>query len=255
MKKKTLFITSCLFVYIGAVATIARAGGTFTSTAVPNHYQETNIQKGTFNDRALKGFDPANITCSDSNMDGMIGQNECSWGDTSTPWFPNSSVNTQFGSGVIPGGSSAQLEQSADVTIGEPHFRVKFFNTPSAPDTTSTAGVSSSPSGSLRAQHNEFGFEVVIDKKNDPLEPYYLKFFVPYTTIDSSQDNQGNMAGSATGTYYKEITEMNPMNPGVFNRYTVTGTFTSTGSSYSASSNCDTGCTSDNEWSWRSNWP
>jgi len=255
MKRKNLFATSWLLLALIFIAPPVRAGGTYTTVPVPNHYQETNIQKGTFNDRTVRGFDPSNITCSDSNMDGMISQGECSWGDTSTPWFPNPAVNTQFGSGVIPGGGDAQLEQSADVTIGEPHFRVRFFNTPSAPDTTANAGVSSKPSGNLRTQHNEFGFEVVIDKKNDPLEPYYLRFFVPYTTVDSSQDNQGNMSGSATGTYYKEITEMNPMHPGVFNRYTITGTFTSTGSSYNASSNCDMGCTSDNEWSWRSNWP
>lgn len=221
-----------------------------------NNIQQTVQENGAYNERSIRGFDPANITCNDANGDGMMSQDECSWGDTSTPWFQHPELNTQYGAGVIPGGSGAQLEQSADITIGEPHFAVRFYNVPSAPDTTATSGVTSGPSGNLRAQHNEFGFEVVVDKKTDPLEPYYLKFYIPYTTVDSTQDSGGVMSGNASGTYYKEITEMNPMNPGVFNRYTVTGTFTSTGDgSYNATSSCESGCTSDEEWSWRSQWP
>ncbi len=215
-------------------------------------------QEGTYNDRTSKGFDPATITCTDLNGNGWTDQGECSWGDTSTPWFPNASVDTQMGSGVIPGGSSAALGQTATTVVSEPHFTVKYYNAPSAPNTTATSGVTSTTSAGLRTQHNEFGFEVVVDKKTDPLEPYYLKFVVPYTTVDSTQiDTTGDMAGDATGIYSKEVTEMDPNNPGVFYRYTITGTYTSTGSSYTnTGSNCDTGCTTDNEEQWRSQqWP
>ena len=127
---------------------------------------------------------------------------------------------------------------------------------PIPPNTTATSGVTSTTSAGLRTQHNEFGFEVVVDKKTDPLEPYYLKFIVPYNTVDSTQsDTTGDMTGNATGIYSKEVTEMDPNNPGVFYRYTITGTYTSTGNSYTSSSSCDTGCTSDSEGEWRSQWP
>ena len=218
--------------------------------------QQTNSEKGTYNDRSTKGFDPTTITCTDLNGNGWTDQGECSWGDTSTPWFPNASVDTQKGSGVIPGGSSSALGQTATITVSEPHFTIKYYNAPSAPNTTATYGVTSTASAGLRTQHNEFGFEVVVDKKTDPLEPYYLKFIVPYNTVDSTQsDTTGDMTGNATGIYSKEVTEMDPNNPGVFYRYTITGTYTSTGNSYTSSSSCDTGCTSDSEGEWRSQWP
>lgn len=210
------------------------------------------------NEPCTKGFNPDNITCTDKNGNGWIDQGECSWGDTSTPWFPNPFVDTQNGNNVIPGGSGAALGQTATQTLNDgPHFTIKFYNTPSAPGTTYTSGVTSSPSASLREQHNEFGFEVVIDKKTDPLEPYYLKFYIPYTTVDSTQDTTGAMAGDATGTYSKEITEMDPNNPGVFNRYTITGNFTSNGanSSYGCDPTKTPDCNADVEGSWRSNWP
>lgn len=211
-------------------------------------------QEGTYNDRTTKGFDPATITCTDLNGNGWTDQGECSWGDTSTPWFPNASVDTQNGSGVIPGGSGATLGQTATTVVSEPHFTVKYYNAPSAPNTTATSGVTSTTSAGLRTQHNEFGFEVVVDKKTDPLEPYYLRFAVPYNTVDSTQiDTTGDMLGNATGIYSKEVTEMDPNNPGVFYRYTITGTYTSTGTYSSA---CDTGCTTDSEGQWRqSQWP
>ena len=216
-------------------------------------YDTSNVEKGTYNDRTIKGFDPASITCTDSNGNGWIDQGECSWGSTSTPnaWAPP----PEKGAGVIPGGSGATLGQTATTTIKDgPHFTTKFYNAPLAPNTTATSGVTSSPSAALRTQHNEFGFEVVIDKKTDPLEPYYSKFYIPYTTVESTQaDTTGDMTGNATGIYSKEITEMDPNNPGVFNRYTVTGTYTSTGNSYTSS--CGTGCTSDSEAQWRSQWP
>ncbi len=224
-----------------------------------NMNAETDSNTGTFNDREVKGFDPdTSITCIDSDGNGWMSSDECSWdGSTSTPWFANPSADTQNGTGVSPGGSGATLGQTATTTIEDgPHFTIKYYNEPSAPNTTYEYGVTSTPSGSLREQHNEFGFEVVIDKKTDPLEPYYLKFYIPYTTVDSTQlDSTGEMSGDATGIYSKEVTEMDPNNPGVFNMYTITGTFTSTGSSYTVSSSCDTGCTSDEEWQWRSQWP
>ncbi|MBI5038850.1 MAG: hypothetical protein HZC13_03665 [Nitrospirae bacterium] len=220
-------------------------------------YDESSVEKATYNDRTTKGFDPSTITCTDSNGNGWIDQGECSWGDTSTPWSPDPSKSTEKGVNVIPGGSGAALGQTATTTIQDgPHFTTKYYNAPSAPNTTATTGVTSSPSGNLRAQHNEFGFEVTVDKKTDPLEPYYQKFYIPYVTVDSTQaDTTGNMTGTATGIYSKEVTEMDPNNPGVFYRYTVTGTYTSTGNSYSSSSSCDTGCTSDSEGQWRSQWP
>ena len=120
--------------------------------------------------------------------------------------------------------------------------------------------MTSQPTGSLREQHNEFGFEVVIDKKTDPLEPYYMKFYIPYTTVDSTQttgsDTGGGMVGNATGIYAKEVTEMDQNNPGVFYRYTVTGTFTSTGSSYSSSDSCVSGGpTDEGPWPVVPQWP
>lgn len=209
------------------------------------------------------GFDPSTITCLDSNGNNMMDPGECSSEDTSSPWFLNPDANNQKGVGVIPGGSAATLGQTAYMTIVEPHFVVKFFNAPSAPDTTYTFGVISTPSGNLREQHNEFGFEVIIDKKTDPLEPYYLKFYVPYSTVDSAQvSDTGEITLSpdcdgtveACGIYSKEITEMDPSNPGVFNRYTITGTFTSTGTNYTTGSTCETGCTTDDESYWRADW-
>ena len=234
-------------IFLLSFSTTAMAEGTI---------QQTNLEKGTYNDRSTKGFDPATITCTDLNGNGWTDQGECSWGDTSTPWFPNASVDTQKGSGVIPGGSSSALGQTATITVSEPHFTIKYYNAPSAPNTTAAYGVTSTASAGLRTQHNEFGFEVVVDKKTDPLEPYYLKFIVPYNTVDSTQsDTTGDMTGNATGIYSKEVTEMDPNNPGVFYRYTITGTYTSTGNSYTSSSSCDTGCTSDSEGEWRSQWP
>ncbi len=224
----------------------------------------TSSTKGTYcangrdpvnNVPCTNGFDPANITCTDQNGNGWIDQGECSWGDTSTPWIANSAINTQKGSGVVAGGSGAALGQTSTTIVSEPHFTVRYYNAPVAPGTTATSGVTSTPSGSLTNQHNEFGFEVVVDKKTDPLEPYYLKFYTPYVTVDSTQSGEGSMVGNATGIYAKEVTEMDPNNPGVFYRYTVTGTYTSTGNSYSSSSNCVTGCTTDNEATWRSQWP
>ena len=149
----------------------------FSSTALAET-DSKEIHTGTYNDRTVKGFDPANITCVDSNGNGWIDQGECSWGDTSTPWFSDPASDTQKGNGVIAGGSGAALGQTAAMLIEEPHFRVRYYNAPSAPGTTATSGMTSRPSGSLREQHNEFGFEVVIDKKTDPLEPYYMKFYI-----------------------------------------------------------------------------
>ncbi len=248
------FTLALLFLFFNASA--MAAGSYIPDGPSPDTAQETRVEQGTYNDRAIKGFDPANITCTDSNGNGWIDQGECSWGDTSTPWFPNAAVDTQKGSGVIPGGSGALLGQTATTTVIQPHFSARYYNAPSAPNTTATFGVTSSPSGGLRAQHNEFGFDVVVDKKTDPLEPYYLKFYIPYTTVDSTQvDTTGTMTGNATGVYSKEVTEMDPNNPGVFNRYTITGTYTSTGNAYTSGSNCDTGCTTDTEGQWRSQWP
>jgi len=247
------FVLSVLLLFVSAPA---MAAGSYSSEGSPDAIQETTQEKGTYNDRTSKGFDPATITCTDLNGNGWTDQGECSWGDTSTPWFPNASVDTQKGSGVIPGGSSAALGQTATTVVNEPHFTIKYYNAPSAPNTTATSGVTSTSSAGLRDQHNEFGFEVVVDKKTDPLEPYYLKFVVPYNTVDSTQvDTTGDMTGNATGIYSKEVTEMDPNNPGVFYRYTITGTYTSTGNSYTSSSSCETGCTTDSEGQWRSQWP
>jgi len=231
-------------------------GESYGADGSPNVNQQTSQERSAYNDRSLRGFDPASITCTDSDGNGWISQGECSWGSTSTPWFSDPALDTQQGNGVTPGGSGAALGQTATTVVSAPHFSVKYYNAPSAPGTTATSGVTSSPSAGLRAQHNEFGFEVVVDKKTDPLEPYYLKFYVPYYTVDSTQEaSTGGMTGAAAGIYSKEITEMDPNNPGVFNRYTITGTFTSTSGAYNASSNCNTGCTSDGEWGWRSQWP
>jgi len=245
MKAWSYFLISAIFIF---------------STTALAETAAVEMHSGTFNDRSVKGFDPANITCTDSNGNGWIDQGECSWGDTSTPWFADPASDTQKGNGVIAGGSGAALGQTAAMLIKEPHFTVRYYNAPSAPGTTATSGMTSQPSGSLREQHNEFGFEVVVDKKTDPLEPYYMKFYVPYTTVDSTQttqpDSGGEMVGNATGIYSKEITEMDPNNPGVFYRYTVTGTFTSTGNSYSSSSNCETGCpTDEGPWPVSPQWP
>src|SRR3990172_5217688 len=81
-------------IFLLSFSTTAMAEGTI---------QQTNLEKGTYNDRSTKGFDPATITCTDLNGNGWTDQGESSWGDTSTPWFPNASVDTQKGSGVIPG--------------------------------------------------------------------------------------------------------------------------------------------------------
>ncbi|MBI5192662.1 MAG: hypothetical protein HZA08_04360 [Nitrospirae bacterium] len=233
----------------------AFCAGNYTAGGSPDNYQETTIQKGTYNDRATKGFDPTTIVCVDANGNGWIDQGECSWGSTSTPWFADPALDTQKGNNVTPGGSSASLGQTTTTTVSEPHFKLNYFNAPSAANTTATSGVTSGPSGNLRAQHNEFGFEVVVDKKTDPLEPYYLKFSVPNITVDSTQSSTtGDMTGTAAGEYAKEITEMNPNNPGVFYRYTVTGTFTSESNSFT-SSTCTSGCTNDNEAQWRAQWP
>jgi len=269
MKKAFGKLNLAAFILMCFVITdTAGAAGSYSSATSPESYQQTTVSNGTYCAKGVNpttgmpcttGFDPANITCTDQNGNGWIDQGECSWGDTSTPWFSDPALDTQKGSGVTPGGSGTALGQTSMTLVSEPHFSVRYYNAPLAPGTTATSGVTSQPSGSLREQHNEFGFEVVVDKKTDPLEPYYLKFSIPYTTVDSTQSTQagteGNMAGNATGIYSKEITEMDPNNPGVFYRYTVTGTYTSTGNSYSSSSNCETGCTTDEEASWRSQWP
>jgi len=262
--KLNLAVLLLLFVCF-AVADTAGAEGSYSSPTSPESYQQTSSDTGTYCAKGVNpttgmpctnGFDPANITCTDQNGNGWIDQGECSWGDTSTPWFSNPALDTQKGNGVVAGGGGAALGQTTTTLVSEPHFSVRYYNAPVAPDTTATSGVTSQPSGSLTNQHNEFGFEVVVDKKTDPLEPYYLKFSMPYTTVDSTQSSQsGDMVGNATGIYSKEITEMDPNNPGVFYRYTITGTYTSTGNSYSSSSNCVTGCTTDDEASWRSQWP
>ena len=240
----------------------------FNSSAVLAESEQVDRHIGTYNDRTVKGFDPASITCTDQNGNGWIDQGECSWGDTSTPWFADPASDTQNGNGVIAGGSGAALGQTATMLIKEPHFKVSYYNSPSAPGTTATSGMTSQPSGSLREQHNEFGFEVVVDKKTDHLEPYYMKFYIPYTTVDSAQDlTTGDMATNpdctgpvgtmSCGTYSKEITEMDPNNPGVFYRYTVTGTFTNNGTDYSygCDPTLDQDCTVDQETDWRSSWP
>ena len=232
----------------------AYCAGNYSSGGSPDNNQETSQENGTYNDRTTKGFDPSTIVCVDANGNGWTDQGECTWGSTSTPWFADTSLDTQKGNNVQPGGSGASIGQTATTTVSEPHFTIKYFNEPSAPNTTATSGVTSGTTGNLRSQHNEFGFEVVVDKKTDPLEPYYLKFSVPYVTVDSTQSTTtGDMTGLASGEYAKEITEMNPNNPGVFYRYTVTGTYTSSGGSFS--STCTTGCTEDNEFQWRANWP
>src|SRR3972149_6513003 len=69
----------------------------------------------TFNDRSVRVFDPANITCTDSNGNGWIDQGECSWGDTSTPCFSDPASDTQQGNGVVAGGGGAALGQSAEM--------------------------------------------------------------------------------------------------------------------------------------------
>lgn len=251
--KSSLFTLPLVLFFLSGTVLVEES---YSADGSPESSQQTSSEEGTYNDRSLRGFDPANITCTDSDGNGWIGQGECSWGDTSTPWFPNQAINTQQGAGVIPGGSGAALGQTAAITVSEPHFTVRYYNAPSAPGTTATSGVTSSPSAGLREQHNEFGFEVAVDKKTDPLEPYYLKFYIPYTTVDSTQvESTGDMTENATGAYSKEITEMDPNNPGVFNRYTITGTFTSTGGAYTSSSSCETGCTSDDEGQWRAQWP
>ncbi len=251
-----------------AIADRAAAEGSYVLEGSPEAYQQTQVSNGTYCAKGVNpvtglpcsnGFDPSNITCTDQNGNGWIDQGECSWGDTSTPWFASEALDTQKGKGVIPGSSGASLGQTSSTEVQEPHFSMKYYNAPLAPGTTAVSGVSSQPSGSLRDQHNEFGFEVVVDKKTDPLEPYYLKFYIPYTTVDSTQSTQagteGGMVGNATGIYSKEVTEMDPNNPGVFYRYTVTGTFTSTGNSYSTNTSCEIGCTTDEEANWRAQWP
>ncbi|MCC6544426.1 MAG: hypothetical protein IT392_07990 [Nitrospirae bacterium] len=265
MKVSDKLITTLLFMLYAsfAVTDAVKAEGSYSNPISPEAYQQTTVSNGSYCAKGVdpttglpctNGFDPANITCTDQNGNGWIDQGECSWGDTSTPWFSNPAMDTQKGNGITPGGSGASFGQTSTTLVSEPHFTVKYFNAPSAPGTTATSGVTSQPSGGLTGQHNEFGFEITVDKKTDPLEPYYLKFSIPYTTVDSSQSG-GNMVGNATGVYSKEVTEMDPNNPGVFYRYTITGTYMSTGNSYSSSSNCTIGCTSDQESTWRSQWP
>lgn len=224
-----------------------------------NQVIQGNQETATFNERGTRGFNPATIICIDADGNGWISAGECSWGSTSTPYFANPEANTQKGVGIISGGTTDAIGQTATQTINDgPHFTIRYYNAPSAPGTTYTSGVTSNPiAGNLRQQHNEFGFEVVVDKKTDPLEPYYLKFYIPYITVESNQVlGTGVMSGNATGNYYKDITEMDPNNPGVFNRYTVTGTFTSTGNTSTFSSTCQTGCTTDPEqWRQQMNWP
>ncbi len=267
---KSWFFTLLIAILLSGNLALAEEGA--------NNSMETQQQNGTYNERGTRGFDPDNITCIDSSdgqrkklseITGWAVEGSCSWGSTSTPWFANPAVDTQKGTGLIPGGSGATIGQTATMTIKDgPHFTTRYFNAPSASSTTS--GMTSNPvAGNLREQHNEFGFEVVVDKKTDPLEPYYLRFYIPYS-VDSTQNTTGDpaqnitpgdMSGDATGNYLKEITEMDPNNPGVFNRYTITGTFTSTGDSYTYGSSCETGCTTDPEgpgadgWRERMSWP
>lgn len=266
-KKRFLNKKVSLFTFIAGVLVFssnAFCAGNYSSGGSPGNYQETSQEKGSYNDRTTKGFDPNTIQCTDSSdgltkylneIIGYVVDGTCSWGSTSTPWFADPTFDTQKGNNVTPGGSGATLGQTATTTVSEPHFSIKYFNAPSAENTTATSGVTSGPSGNLRSQHNEFGFEVVVDKKTDPLEPYYLKFSIPNITVDSTQSGTtGEMSGIANGEYVKEITEMNPNNPGVFYRYTVTGTFTSESNSFT-STNCTSGCTEDTEEQYRANWP
>jgi hypothetical protein len=105
----------------------------------------------------------------------------------------------------------------------------------------------------LRDLHNEYGFDIVVDKKMDPLEPYYQRFQENYA-VDSQQDVNGNMVGQADVNYEKIVTEEDPMNPGVFNRYTVTGTATSNGGTGTYTSQCQTNCVTDPETDWSHPW-
>ncbi|MBI5197766.1 MAG: hypothetical protein HZA19_04065, partial [Nitrospirae bacterium] len=77
---------------------------------------------------------------------------------------------------------------------------------------------------------------------------------IPYYSVDSQTDANGNMVGQADVSYEKIVTEEDPANPGVFNRYTVTGTATSGGMTGNYSSQCDSGCTTDPETGWSHPW-
>jgi hypothetical protein len=203
------------------------------------------------NDRTPgRGIDPS-ISCVDANGDGVIGANECGGRDwswtTLDPQVPIG-VNTQNGTGVPSGSSSATFNQDANQSISvTPHLTVRYYNQKSAPSTTATAGVTSTGTSASRTQHNEYGFEIIVDKKNDPLEPYYQRFAMPYYAVDSQTDANGNMVGQASVTYEKTVTEMDPSNPGVYNRYTVTGTASSSGATGAYSSQCESGCPTDSQ--------
>src|SRR3972149_7767090 len=138
-----------------AVTDTARAEGSYSSPTSPETYQHTSVSNGNYCAKGVdpttglpctNGFDPANISCTDQNGNGWIDQGECSWGDTSTPWIPNPAVDTQKGNGVVAGGSGAELGQTATMLIKEPHFKVSYYNSPSAPGTTATSGMTSQPS-------------------------------------------------------------------------------------------------------------
>src|SRR3972149_4923000 len=163
-------------IFLLSFSTTAMAEGTI---------QQTNLEKGTYNDRSTKGFDPATITCTDLNGNGWTDQGECSWGDTSTPWFPNASVDTQMGSGVIPGGSSAALGQTATTVVSEPHFTIKYYNAPSAPGTTATEGVTSTSSAGLRTPKFSEDGPVVLFAPSDIGGTSLDSDPVPYNTVDS----------------------------------------------------------------------
>ena len=194
------------------------------------------------------GIDPS-TDCSDMDGNGMITHDECGdrdWSWTAMdPQIP-AAFNNQNGAGVPAGNSPARVSQDGETRVTqEPHFSLSFYNRPSAPGTTASAGYTSTGDGSLRAHHNEFGFDIVVDKKNDPLEPYYLRFTIPYFAVDSTTDVNGDMIGEASITYEKIVVEQDPDQPGVFHRYTVTGTATSSGTTGSWSSTCVSGCPTD----------
>lgn len=174
--------------------------------------------------------------------------------------------NNQAGGSMKAGSSSADIGMDVTQVALSPHFIMKFFNTPcpdaklwGAPCTSvSPQGYTSSLVGNLRDSHNEFGFEIIIDKKTDPLDPYYQEFDIFYI-VDYANDSTGDLYGDANIYYEKRVTEMDvsmiEMGGGpVFNTYTVTGTATSNGGYTPTNWNaaCQTGCTSDPE---TSNWP
>jgi hypothetical protein len=194
------------------------------------------------------GIDPA-TACTDTNLDGTITFDECSgrdWGWTATdPQIP-AAVNNQNGATVSAGSSTAAIGQTAtqDITSG-PHLTVRYYNAPLKPLTPATTGYSATSTGAVTNHHNEYGFEIIVDKKTDPLEPYYQRFAIPFFSVDSQTDANGNMIGPASVSYEKVVTESDPSTPGVYNRYTVTGTATSAGSTGAYSSQCESGCPTD----------